>query len=360
MWQSKLIFCLVLVVAILFSILYMPVLSVYLLVSLLCVALLLFFVAHWCGTHVQASLDFPKTPATANQPCQGTVIVQSSTRLPITRVRVMIQATEMPFQETLDLRVHGAVTKNHPAHLPFTCTPQHCGTLHVAISQLRTYDWLTLFSHRRTICEEASVVILPVLSLPEAKSEKTTAPGDKHMTPTKAPGEFFQIRDYRPGDRPRDVHWKLSCRTPDLMVREFGEPKQKTWTAAWIYALYAEDIDKPDRLDTMLEAILALWHWANTQGHVLHLHICRDDTCQVAKIHTTDDLTTALRETCDTIPSRDPDACLQTLQAESEPALSVLIDQPTGVVFRVGTAEYMLAPHTAAETIMRALEEATP
>jgi len=32
--------------------------------------------------------------------------------------------------------------------------------------------------------------------------------------------EVSDIRTYRPGDRPRDIHWKLSAKQPELMVKE--------------------------------------------------------------------------------------------------------------------------------------------
>lgn len=36
--------------------------------------------------------------------------------------------------------------------------------------------------------------------------------------------EVFALRDYRPGDSLRSIHWKLSGKTDDIMVREFSLP----------------------------------------------------------------------------------------------------------------------------------------
>ena len=38
------------------------------------------------------------------------------------------------------------------------------------------------------------------------------------------PSEIFQIRDYQPGDKLRSVHWKLSAKTDELIVRENSLP----------------------------------------------------------------------------------------------------------------------------------------
>lgn len=38
------------------------------------------------------------------------------------------------------------------------------------------------------------------------------------------PSELFQIREYQPGDKMRSIHWKLTAKTGDLMVKEQSLP----------------------------------------------------------------------------------------------------------------------------------------
>lgn len=58
----------------------------------------------------------------------------------------------------------------------------------------------------------------PQFSLPEAYAgvaelTESTRKGNDHS-------EVSEIRAYVPGDRPRDIHWKLSARQHELMVKE--------------------------------------------------------------------------------------------------------------------------------------------
>lgn len=46
--------------------------------------------------------------------------------------------------------------------------------------------------------------------------------------PTVVQGEDYDLRDYRPGDPLRSVHWKLSSKRDELVVRETLEPRQTT------------------------------------------------------------------------------------------------------------------------------------
>ncbi len=42
------------------------------------------------------------------------------------------------------------------------------------------------------------------------------------------PSETFAIREYQPGDRIRQIHWKLTEKFDSLMVRDYGLPIQNT------------------------------------------------------------------------------------------------------------------------------------
>ena len=37
--------------------------------------------------------------------------------------------------------------------------------------------------------------------------------------------ELFQVREYRPGDRIQNIHWKLTAKQEELMVKEHALPK---------------------------------------------------------------------------------------------------------------------------------------
>jgi uncharacterized protein (DUF58 family) len=77
----------------------------------------------------------------------------------------------------------------------------------------------------RTINVESPIVVVPrtvaldSLSFIDGKSSEST-----HGVRMTAPsGEYIGVRDYRPGDSRRAVHWRTSARAGTLVVREFED-----------------------------------------------------------------------------------------------------------------------------------------
>ncbi len=55
----------------------------------------------------------------------------------------------------------------------------------------------------------------------KASAIQETVPGDD-------PGETYDIREYQPGDSIRQIHWKLSGKLDDIMIREKSFPVDDT------------------------------------------------------------------------------------------------------------------------------------
>ncbi len=108
---------------------------------------------------------------------------------------------------------------------------EQCGMLSCRILRYEAGDALGLFSIRRR-CDAAAFCCV----LPDAKKcsnpldlEETTQ-NSSRLLPKYGGGfaEEHDLRVYRPGDPPNSIHWKLSSKTEDLIVREALVPEART------------------------------------------------------------------------------------------------------------------------------------
>ena len=128
---------------------------------------------------------------------------------------------------------------------------EHCGLLRCALEKPLIYDYLGLFCLQtpggavRNVCvlpPEVEIEDLPSLLQYSGKAWKPK-PGGGYS-------EHHEIREYQPGDKLNQIHWKLTAKTGDLMVREAMEPPEKTIQLEMILR------GKPEVLDRKLGQLL--------------------------------------------------------------------------------------------------------
>jgi len=103
----------------------------------------------------------------------------------------------------------------------------HCGSLTVTAEKMRICDYLGLFSFPVRGKEPKTVVIRP-RPLPVQLSGMPVRQLAENWKP-KASGGFsenHELRPYRPGDSLNQIHWKLSAKTGELILRQSMEPQQ--------------------------------------------------------------------------------------------------------------------------------------
>lgn len=116
-----------------------------------------------------------------------------------------------------------SVSRKYPGEKGIT--PAHCGSLSVTVEKGRVCDYLGLFAFRvrhpgsRVLPVRPKPLEIPNPELPDSEISHGWRPKFG-----AAPAENHEIRLYRPGDSRNLVHWKLSAKTGQLLLREPMEP----------------------------------------------------------------------------------------------------------------------------------------
>lgn len=105
---------------------------------------------------------------------------------------------------------------------------KYCGILSCSIAELRIYDALGLFSFRKKSESSYFIAVLPSV-YPLMSINSTIIQDVLNNVPSiimkgNDPSEIIEIRDYRDGDKHARIHWKLSAKYNQLMVKDFGDP----------------------------------------------------------------------------------------------------------------------------------------
>ena len=117
----------------------------------------------------------------------------------------------------------------HKGKAVLEITPQYCGVTELIVRNLILSDAFGITRRRISCGEEAKLTAMPKLcEMNIGVTRQSFAMPDSDEYSAVRPGydssETFGIREYIPGDNIKSIHWKLSQKTGNTMVREYSLP----------------------------------------------------------------------------------------------------------------------------------------
>lgn len=178
--------------------------------------------------------------------------VRSGLDLPLPRVRLKVTWENLLTGEKQAGKV--CLKAGEEATLP--CAGEHCGLFVGQVSAAWAVDCLGLFWLPLRRGKEAELLVLPGRSKESVTMPTEESPGLRPR-PGGGPGEDYDPRDYRAGDPLNTIHWKLSAKRDELIVRETLEDVAARPTLIFDHFGTPEELDKVmERLRGLGEALL--------------------------------------------------------------------------------------------------------
>lgn len=142
-----------------------------------------------------------------------------------------------PFMET---------TVDYPVKSP------HCGIVTISVDTVYIYDLFNLFRLKKKVNITRDITVFPDGKLPDDDFTMDFSEGFNNLDESTIKGnessEVSDIREYIPGDKLQNIHWKLTAKKDILMVKE-----HVSLTSTQLL-FYIELADLPDgTLDSVLD-----------------------------------------------------------------------------------------------------------
>ena len=199
-----------------------------------------------------------------------TLSLERKNSLPLPPVKVRLTWTNQLTGESGGLVCH-LLPQDGKAQLSIPLAAPHCGRLVCDVTQARGCDLLGLFPLPIPGKAQGALLSLPLPTevLPPEELEAPRSGGViLKPRPGGGPGEDYDLREYRAGDSLRSIHWKLSSKKDELVVREaLGGRRPQILLSFDLFG-------SPDRLDRVLAR---LW----TASHVLSRQDLLHEICWV-------------------------------------------------------------------------------
>ena len=175
---------------------------------------------------------------------------------------------------------------------------QYCGRLRIAVEKARLYDCFGLIGIPLNSREACHITVLPDgfetnISLTDYMGDLAESELYSQFRAGSDLTETFQLREYIPGDSPRQIHWKLSGKLDRLIVRDPGLPIVQDVLLFWERTVPEET---PASIDAQVEVIVSIGRACLQQDVQFRLgwNDTKENRCILHEIRELDDLIAVL------------------------------------------------------------------
>lgn len=248
-----------------------PLLSVLLLLLALLVPLSILLTKHEID-----KLEITATPLSLEVMRNGILNVKITTNykgfVPLLNcvIKLTYENLYYPHPEPQEFVFPAEARKNGEFTLPFSVTKS--GMVTLKMTSIDITDYLHLYTFTRPLSINLEIPVtpenVPAPAYPRKRVAASASDGDPSEVNTvggERTQDIKQLREYRVGDRLKDVHWKLTAKTDEMMIREFEEIKELYYLIFPVLTKpnLSEDIEnvdstKEDSLQDTLDVFLAI------------------------------------------------------------------------------------------------------
>ena len=166
------------------------------------------------------------------------LVLNNPTPFPAMRVRCNLLTQNQLNRECETVHVMTWMPPKKQNEAAFTTGSDYCGRIRISVQQIVLYDCFGLIGIRCKSNVVAHMTVQPdtfesnITLIPTPHSSE-----DSDVYSQDRPGsdltETYQIREYVPGDSPRQIHWKLSNKFDKLIVRDPALPISRNVLVFW-------------------------------------------------------------------------------------------------------------------------------
>lgn len=232
-----------------------------------------------------------------------TVHVHNRSIFPVLRYFCMIRVHNDLTGEQEKLVLTGGVgARRETAHSFMLCS-EYCGRLTVSVASFTLMDYFGLLPVKAPAMAEARTTVLPDLFPVDAQMANRPAYSDDGAAARKGDdrSEVLQFREYQAGDDVRQIHWKLSSKLDQLILKEASLPESRSLLVFWDKRVQGT----PAQMDALAEAVSSVCGGLVQSGIQFCLSWTDQDELQVQEIPDETALLQAIPSLVKTVGSGD-------------------------------------------------------
>lgn len=229
MWFTKLLFVLLIIICIIFYVMYLWDFALVLLAAVIAVPVLMFLSGLITKMLIDVDFVLKNDTVSKNESFPVQLRVTNRSIFPVGKAEAHIEYSNLCSGEVNTFRLFMPIQARNSQNVSFQLLSRYCGDLNVRCAYVTICDPMKIFKFKvgKNIC--SSISVLPEISeingivtyTDRVNEESTTFSEHK---PGDDPSEVFDLRSYNPGDKLNRIHWKLSSKKDEFIVKDYSLP----------------------------------------------------------------------------------------------------------------------------------------
>lgn len=194
------------------------------------------------------------------------------------RLRVLLENELTGEQTRRTIRLQAGAHASAETQAAFSS--RYCGSVRVCAERVELFDFFGLLPFRIDCGEPQRFLVLPEIFEPELRLPVCMSlSSDSETYSAYRPGfdysETFQVRPYAEGDSPKQVHWKLTSKLDELIVRDPSLPIERMALLFWDRTV--REGQTPAQMDALARVLISVCLQLLRQGVICRLAWSRAD-----------------------------------------------------------------------------------
>ena len=303
MLLMKIIFAILIIICAIFYIMYIWNFALVLLAVMIAIPVIMFLSAYIAKRKMQVYFTAGEKAASKNEnfPIQLTVVNDSIFH--IGKAEATIEYYNVFNDQINSFELHLPVQAKNSQSTTFQLSSKYCGIIKVRCAKLCIYDPLRIFRFRIGKDLETEVAVLPeghelggIVSFTDRINEESSIFSEHR--PGDDPSEVFDLRDYHPGDKLNRIHWKLSSKKDQFIVKDYSLPVDVPSTLFINMKCYEDSQYTLPVFDTMVETLVSISQFLleNERVHSIAYYSSRTSSFKESVITDTEALAAAVKD----------------------------------------------------------------
>ncbi len=301
----KIFFAVLILICAVFYIMYLWDFSLILLIIIAAVPVLMFITAYITKKMISVELTSKEDSAAKHENFPIQINISNRSIFPVGKAEAHIEYYNVFNNEINSFELMMPVQPLNSQSVTFLISSHYCGMIHIKCAYINIYDPLKIFRFKigKNISTEVAVLpegheITGEVSYTDRVNEESSVfsehkPGDD-------PSEVFDLRGYHPGDKLNRIHWKLSSKKDEFIVKDYSLPVDTPCTIFLDMKNYGNNSNRMilPVFDTLVETLVSVSQFMieNERVHNVVFFNAKRSRFSEHIINDADDLSAAVHE----------------------------------------------------------------